>query len=55
MIHIEGGRVTGQGGKHKRSSTMGVRSGPEWIHEGSPTEIVGNVLGGKRKDEGETY
>ena len=45
--------MTGQGGKHRHSSTTEARPGPERIQQGSPTEIAGNILGRKHKDEGE--
>ena len=46
VIHIEGSRVTGQGGKHNRSKSNGSPGGAGTeYNEGSPTEITGNILG----------
>ena len=46
MIHIEGSRVTGQGGKHNRSKSNRSPDGARMeYNEGSPTEIAGNILG----------
>ena len=55
VIHIEGSRVTGQGGKHNRSKSNGSLDGAGTeYNEGSPTEITGNILGGECEDEGRT-
>ena len=55
VIHIEGSRVMGQGGKHNRSKSNGSPDGAGTeYNEGSPTEIAGNILGREREDEGET-
>ena len=55
MIHNEGGHVTGRGGEHKRSKLNGSPDGARTeYNEGSPTEIVGNILGREREDEGKT-
>ena len=56
VIHIKGGRVMGQGGKHNCSKSNGSLDGAGMeYNEGSPTEITGNILGREREDEGETY
>ena len=48
VIHIEGSRVTGQGGKHNRSKSNGSPDGAGTeYNEGSPTEITGNILRGR--------
>ena len=56
VIHIEGSRVTGQGGKHNCSKSNGSPGGAGTeYNEGSPMEITGNILGRECEDEGETY
>ena len=55
VIHIEGSRVTGQGGRHNRSKSNGSPDGARTeYNEESPMEIAGNILGREREDEGET-
>ena len=55
VIHIEGSRVMGWGGKYNHSKSNGSPDGAGMeYNEGSPTEIAGNILGRECEDEGET-